>query len=245
MKLLLEPVATSRAYESIVRQMRQHIAQGTLRPGDRLPPERELAAAMHVSRNTVREAFRILELSGLIQLRTGSNGGAFVIRGSSNAVVNGMRDAYFLGAISRVDLMEARISLGSAVLRIACEKISTEALAALEENVTAAEEAGRARQYDARAAIHREFHVLLAKATGNFIMIAMMEGIMEVTAHFVRSLRPTEQEHDNYTGESRRRLLKLLKERDVEGAVSEYESAIRGIYARASARAVKQTENEG
>jgi GntR family transcriptional regulator, transcriptional repressor for pyruvate dehydrogenase complex len=218
-KLNLEPVLSLRAFEEIADQVRSRISEGKLRPGDRLPPERELAALFKVSRNTLREALRALELAGLVELKKGSSGGAFVLHGTSDAVVNGMRDLYFLGGISPADLTEARIAIGSAVVRLACARISPEEIAELEANLAAAERARLEGNFEARTAYHQKFHVLLAQATRNPILIATMEGIMEITRHFVRSIGPVKVTKS--AAPSRRRLIKYLKNRDADSAVNE------------------------
>src|SRR5947209_2854471 len=78
-----EPIRTRRIFEEICERIRQQLVSGELRPGDRLPPERELARMFAVSRTAVREALRSLEIAGLIELRKGTKGGAFVLEGSA------------------------------------------------------------------------------------------------------------------------------------------------------------------
>ena len=65
------PVRSGRAFEAVVEQIRSALNVGRYRPGDELPPERELAAVFGVSRTVVREAIRVLELSGLLIVRHG------------------------------------------------------------------------------------------------------------------------------------------------------------------------------
>src|SRR5258707_14273136 len=72
----IEPVKSTRIYEEIVRQVKRLIAEGKVKSGDRLPPERDLVEEFMVSRTAVREALRALEGSGLIDVRAGE--GAFV-----------------------------------------------------------------------------------------------------------------------------------------------------------------------
>ena len=208
--------------------MRRNISEGKLKPGDKLPAERELAQMFGVSRNTMREALRALELSGLIELKLGATGGAFVLPGSSNAVVNGMRDLYFLGAITPEHLTDARISVSAAVIRMACDRLTEEDLAALEANVEAAARAHKAGNFEDRTRHHQAFHVLLAKATRNPILIATTEGIMEITRQFVKAIGPPQEQ--TYTLPSRKRLLVCLRERDAEGAVNEMTVALRKLH---------------
>ena len=139
--LVFQALTPHRAFEDIAGQIRAQVASGNLKPGDRLPPERELAALFQVSRNTLREALRALEIAGMIESRKGANGGAFVLPGNSGVVVRGMSDLYHLGAITPEHLTEARIWLSELVVRVVCERGSDEDLQALEANVARAAQA--------------------------------------------------------------------------------------------------------
>ena len=212
------PIAPQRAFEEIAAQIRELVATGRLKPGDRLPAERTLSAKFNVSRNTLREALRALELSGMIELRKGATGGAFVLPGSSGVIVNGLRDLYHLGAITPQHLTEARIWMSAVVVRVACERITEEDLQALEANVDAAVKAEKAGNFAERAALHQEFHNLLAATTRNPIILVTMEGMTEVMRQFIKGIGPSD---NPYTIPSRRRLLKHLRARDGDAAVLE------------------------
>ena len=80
------PIRTKRVFEEICEQVRREMAAGTLRPGDKLPPERELALKLGVSRAAVREAFRSLEIAGVVGLHKGARGGAFILKGDPDIV---------------------------------------------------------------------------------------------------------------------------------------------------------------
>jgi DNA-binding FadR family transcriptional regulator len=213
-----EPIALSRAFEEVAAQIRGLVASGRLKPGDRLPSERDLAAKFNVSRSTLREALRALELSGMIELRKGVTGGPFVRPGDSGVVVNGLRDLYLLGTITPRHLTEARLWLSRIVVRVACERLTDEDLKELEANVAKASEADKADNFEARASFHREFHILLAAATRNPLLKIAMEGVMAVMREFVKKIGPSD---NPFTLPSRRRLLKYLRARDAEAAVAE------------------------
>jgi GntR family transcriptional regulator, transcriptional repressor for pyruvate dehydrogenase complex len=76
--VLLRPVRGANAFEATVEQLATAIQLGVFGPGDRLPPERELAAAMRVSRSTLREAIAALREAGVVQTRSGRGGGTDV-----------------------------------------------------------------------------------------------------------------------------------------------------------------------
>ena len=216
--LVFQALTPHRAFEDIAGQIRAQVASGNLKPGDRLPPERELAALFQVSRNTLREALRALEIAGMIESRKGANGGAFVLPGNSGVVVRGMSDLYHLGAITPEHLTEARIWLSELVVRVVCERGSDEDIQALEANVARAAQADADNDFEERQRLHREFHLILAKATRNPIIEITMEGVMELMGLFVARIGPSE---NAFTLPSRRRLISCLRARDAEGASRE------------------------
>src|SRR5260221_2809885 len=75
------PIRTRRAFEEICERIREQLALGVLKPGDKLPRERDLAEQFGVSRNVLREALRSLEMAGPLRLRKGGKGGAVIRRG--------------------------------------------------------------------------------------------------------------------------------------------------------------------
>jgi len=220
------PVATRRAFEEIASQIRGRLARQALRAGDRLPPERELAGQFHVSRNTLREALRSLEIAGLLELRKGATGGAFIKEGGGDAAVAGLADLYHLGAIKPEHLTEARIVIGTEVARLACARRTKEDLAALEANVTAAEDATRRGDVVQRAHVNYEFHRLLARAARNPVLTVITDALMEMTRHFVESVGYMP---NRYVMPSRRRLLQHLRAKDGEGAALEMESMLKRL----------------
>ena len=216
--LAFQAITPHRAFEDIAGQIRRQVASGHLRPGDRLPPEREMAALFQVSRNTLREALRALEIAGMIESRKGANGGAFVLPGNSGVVVRGLTDLYHLGAITPEHLTEARIWLSELVVRVVCERATEDDLQALEANVSEAALADADDRFEDRQRLHRQFHLILAKATRNPIIEITMEGVMELMGLFVARIGPSE---NAFTLPSRRRLLSCLRARDAEGAAQE------------------------
>ena len=220
------PVATRRAFEEITAQIRGRLARQSLRAGDRLPAERQLAEQFHCSRNTLREALRSLELAGLLELRKGATGGAFIKEGGGDAAVAGLADLYHLGAIRPQHLTEARIVIGTEVARLACARRSKEDLDALEANVAAAEAATAKGDVVNRALINYEFHRLLARAARNPVLIILTDALMEMTRHFVESVGYMP---NRYVMPSRHRLLACLRDKDGAAAAKEMESMLKRL----------------
>src|SRR4051794_36212010 len=104
-------VRPARTFEEITAQLRQRVIHGHLKPGDRLPAERDLAARFGVSRNSVREALRVLEMAGVLRLQKGAHGGAFVVAPDGQSVVTGLQDMFQLGSVTPAQLTEARLHI--------------------------------------------------------------------------------------------------------------------------------------
>ena len=231
--LTFAAISPARAVDEIATQIRGMVASGRLKPGDKLPSERELSQLLQVSRNTLREALRTLENAGLVEMRKGASGGAFVQSGSAGVIITGLSDLYHLGAISPQQLTEARIWLSDLVVRIVCERATEEEFQALDANVEAATRAHEGGRFDERQKLHREFHVILARATRNPIISITMESVMAVFGQFIEKIGPSE---NPYTLPSRKRFMKLLRARDSEAAVAEMSKHLRRLHNQYLAR---------
>ena len=102
----IEPVKSTRIYEEIVRQIKAMIAEGRLKSGDQLPPERDLAEKFLVSRTSVREALRALESLGLIEIRPGE--GTFVREVSVESLIQPLALVMASQREAMSELFEAR-----------------------------------------------------------------------------------------------------------------------------------------
>lgn len=216
--LQLTLVRTQRTFEAISAQIRDRIKTGVLRTGDRLPNERDLASTLGVSRHAVREALRALESVGLVELRKGASGGAFISRGRPEAITDAVRDMFHVGGISLEQLTETRLLLESAIVRLACGRADPRAFDALEDNVRRAEAETKAGNLAAKTAINIEFHTVLAAATGNPLLAMLTGALMNVLREFVGhvgSVMGADVIH------SRRRLLKHMRARNADAAVAE------------------------
>ena len=221
-----QAIRSARAFEDIAAQIRAELVAGRLKVGSRLPSERALSEQFNVSRNTLREALRSLEHAGLIRLQKGASGGAFISERSGEAVVTGLLDLYHVGAIGPAQLTQARIWVESIIVREACQRATPEGLAELHRNIEQAQAATTAGDFALRAKTNIDFHRILARMTGNPIMVVMMDALLTVLLHFIRSIG----EKDNpYTLPSRRRFMKHMEEGNVEAAVSEMETMLKRL----------------
>jgi DNA-binding FadR family transcriptional regulator len=222
-------VQTRRAFEEVALQIRRQLDSGALLPGDRLPPERELAEQFQLSRNTVREALRSLEMAGILEFRKGMYGGAFVREGHGGAVVAGFSDMFRLGMFKPEHLKDARLLVSVAVARSACHLATEEDLEKLRLNLEAGEAAIAEQDTAERVRLGLDFHRLLAAASGNPIMVILMDSLMTIQSQLIELLGPSP---DALVMPSRRRIYDLILARDEEGAVRETERNIALLHER-------------
>jgi GntR family transcriptional regulator, transcriptional repressor for pyruvate dehydrogenase complex len=224
--LSYSPIQTRRAFEEVTDQVRAMIVRGALRPGDRLPTERELAEQFNLSRNTVREGLRALEVSGILELRKGATGGAFVREGRGDAVVSSFADLFHLGMIQPAHLTESRLIVAVWVTRLACQRASEEDLQQLEGNVKASLAAVERGDIEERTRINLEFHRLLARATKNPVLIIITDSLLEIQRQMLEVVPAAP---NSAIVPSRQRLLGYILNRDEDMAAQEMESNLRAL----------------
>lgn len=181
-----KPVQSHRSFELVCERVREKLLQGELKPGDKLPPERDLATQLGVSRNVVREALRSLEIAGVVALKKGVKGGAFIQEGAASSITQAMSDLITLRAVSLKDLFEARVM----ILEMVIDRVFTSGkpvdLSKLEEVIERTARAARNNEIAERVRIAREFYHELAALTGNTAIIFMVDSQTELVQTFLR-----------------------------------------------------------
>jgi len=223
---VFKPVREKRAFEEVADRVREMVESGELQVGDRLPPERELSKTLNVSRAALREALRTLENAGLLELRPGKLGGAFVADARPQAISDNMSDLLRLGGISLAHLTEARAWIEEVVVRVACDRAEEADFAALEENVRLAEELFAQGRMMEKLDTNIEFHNVLAAATKNPILVMMTQTLGNVMRSFAKRLGA---ETTRSVIRSRERFIELLRARNADAAVAEMHEHLRSI----------------
>jgi GntR family transcriptional regulator, transcriptional repressor for pyruvate dehydrogenase complex len=149
----------------IVDQIRVLMRQGQLQPGDRLPAERELCEHFGVSRVTVREALHVLEANGLVEIRVGARGGAFVRSPSKERVGEGILDYLTMAAVTSGDVTELRMVLELGIIPLVCERATDADIEDLLALCHRAREALASGTYDVSMSV--EFHTRVAQCAHN------------------------------------------------------------------------------
>ncbi|MFT4261979.1 MAG: FadR/GntR family transcriptional regulator [Nocardioides sp.] len=190
------PVPRARTYQLVVDQVEEQILAGTLRVGDRLPGERELASRLQVSRPAVREAIRTLEAQGVVRAGVGSGpeAGTVVSALPSEALTRLLRVHVALANFPLDDVVEARVILERASAALAASEGTPARLGALAAplGTMATDEAADRHRYND---LDTDFHIAVAEAGGNRLFADMTIAIRE--AMRLPILRDLEQLDDS------------------------------------------------
>ncbi|MFZ5648143.1 MAG: FadR/GntR family transcriptional regulator [Bacillota bacterium] len=176
-----QPVVTesrSRS-ERIVSQIKSLMFEGKLKPGDKLPPERELAEIMNVSRTSVREAIKTLSAMGLVAIRKGH--GVFVAEANLGTVINKVGDALILKKDEIEQLFEIRKVLETQAAHWAAERATEDEISYINRLVSEAKDACRHPDTctDIITSHDTKFHNAVIDASHNNVLGMVMSGLLE------------------------------------------------------------------
>ncbi|MCW1935002.1 FadR/GntR family transcriptional regulator [Pararhodobacter zhoushanensis] len=227
---LFEPVRSDRSFEIVMQRIREKLASGALRPGDKLPPERELAKQLDVSRNVVREALRSLENSGMLKTRKGAHGGAFIEEGSASLISQALSDLVILNAISLDDLLEARLlMLGMVLDRVAAQPNPPD-LTALAANLAETEEVVAKNESAKRVPLARAFYHEVAALTANRALVFTIDAQTEMIQTYLR-FRVADMDSAKLV-QSRRDFLQHLRDGRFDAAKAELSAHLERVHHR-------------
>lgn len=208
---LLQPVGKARLHDSISQQLNRLIEEGKLAPGDRLPPERELAERFKVSRNSVRDALRTLEARGLIEIRQGD--GTYVRDVKPTRLYSGLLDVLVEHKENIREMLQARRVIEPGIAYYAALNGTPADLATLEAIVVRHE--AKAERADPGVDEDAQFHATIARMTGNPILMGMMAAIN----HQIMATRDMLLRYDDgATRHGHRALLDALRAHDADAA---------------------------
>ncbi len=215
----------ARRYEAIARRLQKKILEGNLRPGDRLPAERDLARRLKASRVSVREAYRSLEELGLIFVKRGAEGGAFIAEIDHAPVSRSLALMLQLGKTSHEELTEARLLLEPPIARLAARRAQQADIEWLEGLVRkqeiALEGSGNPRRYDL------QFHRLVAQCSRNLPLVLVMNSVADLMVEAISAIQiAREVQHD--VAEFHRSIVDAIRRHDEEAA---YEIMLRHVVA--------------
>lgn len=208
------PVETETIVQRIIGQFTQSLIRGDLKPGDRLPPEPELAEELGVSRTALREALKTLSGLGVIQSKR--RGGTFIATAISEAMFNPLIFSLIIEKGSKEEILELRILLEVDALELAMEKAVEEDYQRLEQELAEFERLVDKGQFDRLGEFDVRFHLGILEMSRNPAFIRIGRTVMQLFAFPIgkalRVLGPAK------VLESHRELLEIMRRKDLAAA---------------------------
>jgi len=227
-------VKRQRVSETVAKQIRQAIFSGRLAPGHKLPSEREMAEQFATSRVALREALRSLEQEGLIQIRRGYGGGAFVAEFDQalRALADSLNTVVKLGHAGSGHLTEVRSILEPVMVRLAASRAAEEDIRAIRAVVEAQEDELRSgalsRKFD------MEFHRVIANACHNPVLSMVITAINDAIRDAIYRSKLTRQMREQVVG-YHRKLFEAISRRNADLAARIMEEHVVAVQRHVSA----------
>jgi DNA-binding FadR family transcriptional regulator len=220
------PVKIGKVSELIVQQIKDAILDGAMKPGNRLPSERELVEKFQASRISIREALKSLEVSGLLTIKPGS--GVFVAEANSRPMSESLSSLLRIRKTSINELTEARIFFEPSIARLAAERMTPQDLLKLEQNIQ--ETMAVVKSNSPAPEKNIEFHSLIAEATHNPVISLTMNPMFDVLKEMnseVKKNLPRAVEVSRQSTMYHKRIVKALQEKNSQRV---YELMLKHIF---------------
>lgn len=210
-----EIVKASRISQNIAEQIREAILAGELKIDDQLPAEKDFARHFGVSKSSLREAYRVLEAYGLLEIRQGVSGGAFIKKVEIDTIKDSLVNFFFFQNPGLREYTEIRTFIEPQVVKICAEKITAKDIEFLENNILAMEQEPDGKNFLSDLDI--AFHKKLVDITQNKIVSLVVETTQTALVNIKRMVR-TDEQFLKMVCKGHRRIVDALKEHDPEKA---------------------------
>jgi GntR family transcriptional repressor for pyruvate dehydrogenase complex len=225
---MFNSVKSNKVSQHIIDQIRNAIFEGRLKPGDKLPSERELVQRFGVSKTTLREALRSLEVLGFLEIRKGVSGGAIVTEVDMTTARNSFTNFLLFKNLSLKDLSEVRLLLEPYIAEKATLAITKEDLSRLDRLIKDSEYAIKNHTAFESRKDEIEFHRIIASITGNPILMFILDFVENLLIDTKEILKPG-KEFSGKVLRAHRRIYNGLLERNVKKVHEEMVRHIREV----------------
>ncbi|CAB1080680.1 hypothetical protein D1AOALGA4SA_8359 [Olavius algarvensis Delta 1 endosymbiont] len=211
---MFQPLEKKRYSDRIVDLIKAKIIQENLKIGTRLPSEVDLSQEFSVSRSVIRESLRILEISGLVDIKKGPSGGIFVSNVYHKPIKDSLSNMILSGELTTDHLFNARMLIEPHIAREAARHATKNDLKALQKLMTDSE-----AHLDDPVRLRRnnlDFHLMLARASGNPVLTLLLESIFELMVE--RFLDFWNLEFERHFFEVHKNIFQVIKEKKPDEA---------------------------
>ena len=199
----------------VAEQIKELIAGGNLKPGDKLPNERELAKIFGVGRLSLREGLRILEATGIVRTQYGVDSGTYVKEISTGELSEKLSEMLLFSSLTIEQLTEARLEISMITLKYFIRNAGQIELEALEACLKEGQEAFKAGRRTREKNLY--FHELIAEGSKNPIFIMLHRSLIKILRYFLSKFE-SPPDHSRRVLENHKKTLRYLKEKNLEMA---------------------------
>ena len=183
-----KPVKQPRISDAVSQQLKKTILSKDLRPGDKLPAEKDLSDQFQVSRVAVKDAIRSLESTGFVEIRQGASGGAYVTDLKFEQLANACIDLFLADKISIHELHHVRMLIEPEVARLATLNMNVEYGERLQRAYEGEHPPGASLSEDIASAT--KVHFILAEMCGNRFLEALVNSLLKLSKKILEEIRP-------------------------------------------------------
>lgn len=181
---MFTPIKSTKVYEQVIEQIKIMIIDGTLKKGDKLPTERDLAEQLQVSRTSVREALRALDVIGLVESRQGA--GNYIRENFENSLFEPMSAMFMLEGGTPMEILEFRRILEEETVALAASRITDDEIEFLR---CLLDEMKSSTDENRDVVLDKEFHFAIARASKNLLVINILQVISQLIDEFIKDSR--------------------------------------------------------
>lgn len=209
---MFSPIKSTKVYEQVIEQVKNMIIDGTLKKGDKLPSERELAEHLQVSRTSIREALRALQVIGLVECRQGE--GNFIKQSFENNLFEPLSIMFMLQKSDTSEIIELRKIIEIETASIAAKKVTEEELNSMKFLIDVLK---GSEDEEERVKADKKFHYTIAHASKNFLIVSILNAVSSLIDSFIKDARKkilADKENVDVLVKQHKDIYMALKERD-------------------------------
>jgi GntR family transcriptional repressor for pyruvate dehydrogenase complex len=209
-----------RTYDSVIRFIKSEIVAGRLKPGEKLPPEREMAERLKISRTSIREALRTLEVLGVLESVQGA--GNFISLNFEKSITEALSMMFLLRQTDTRQLSDIRAALELKAAELAAQNLTD---TQIEELETIVDEMETAKDEEVAAVLDRRLHHTIVCASDNVIMIQILNAMAVLIDDFIKNIRAAILKDDHNRArllDIHRSMISSFKARDIAAVYEAY-----------------------
>lgn len=179
---MLTPIKNTKIYEKVMEQIKDLVRKGKLKRGDKLPSERDLCDQLQVSRTSVREAIRALEMLGLIEAKHGE--GNFINDNFEKSLLEPLSIVFMLLGSNAEEILELRKIIEPETAALAAKNITEDQIIELRK---IADELNHAEDVETSVSLDKKFHYKITQASGNPLISSIMFSISSLVENYIEN----------------------------------------------------------